>query len=553
MKNYSIGIDFGTLSGRAVLVRHADGAELASAVMDYPHGVMDRRLWDGTPLPPDFALQHPQDYLDVLADVVPRVLAEAGISAEEIAGVCVDFTSCTVIPALADGTPLCFLDTFAHNPHAYVKLWKHHAAQPQADRINAIAAQRGESWQKRLGGKISPEFMLPKVMEILECAPEVYEAAELFIDAGDWINLLLTGEDHRSACAAGYKGLWHHEEGYPVDFIKSLDPRLADLIGKKIPDSVVSVGSCVGRITEAGAKLCSLIPGTAVGASIIDAHAALPSVGITDPGKLLLIVGTSGVHIVLGDEEHDVPGMCGVVRDGVIPGYLAYEAGQAALGDHFDWFVKNCVPAHYTAEAEKAGMNIHKYLREKAKKLAIGESGLIALDWWNGNRSVLMNTALTGMMVGMTLTTTPEEIYRALLEATAFGTRMILDNFTENGVPVHEIIAAGGIAVKDELMMQIYADVTGREIRIAASTQAGALGSAILGAAAAGAFPSVKEAAAAMSRVKEQKYIPDAAAHAQYEKLYAEYVCLHDYFGRGANDVMKRLKDIRREAAEHRK
>ena len=551
MKQYSIGIDFGTLSGRAVLVRHADGKELASAVMEYPHGVMDRELWDGTPLPPDFALQHPQDYLDVLADVVPRVLAEAGITAGEIAGVCVDFTSCTVIPALADGTPLCFLEKFAHNPHAYVKLWKHHAAQPQADRINALAAERGEAWLKRLGGKISPEFMLPKALELLECAPEVYEAAELLIDAGDWINLMLTGEDHRSACAAGYKGLWHYRDGYPADFIRALDPRMADLIGKKIPADVVPVGAKVGEITAEGAKRCSLAVGTAVGASIIDAHAALPAAGITDPGRLLLIVGTSGVQIVLGEEDRDVPGMCGVVRDGVIPGYLAYESAQAALGDQFDWFVKNCVPAAYTAEAEAAGMNIHKFLREKAKKLAVGESGLVALDWWNGNRSVLLNMNLTGLIVGLTLTTRPEEIYRALLESTAYGTRMIIDNYEACGIAVDEIIAAGGIAVKDELIMQIYADVTGREIRIVASAQSGALGSAILAAAAAGAFPSVKDAAAAMGGVREDLvYVPDPEARKAYDLLYAEYTLLHDTFGRGENDVMKRLKEIRRRASE---
>ena len=551
MKQYSIGIDFGTLSGRAVLVRHADGKELASAVMEYPHGVMDRELWDGTPLPPDFALQHPQDYLDVLADVVPRVLQEAGITTEEIAGVCVDFTSCTVIPALADGTPLCFLEKFAHNPHAYVKLWKHHAAQPQADRINALAAERGEAWLKRLGGKISPEFMLPKALELLECAPDVYEAAELLIDAGDWINLMLTGEDHRSACAAGYKGLWHYRDGYPAAFIRALDPRLADLIGKKIPADVVPVGAKVGEITPAGAARCSLAVGTAVGASIIDAHAALPAAGITDPGRLLLIVGTSGVQIVLGEEDRDVPGMCGVVRDGVIPGYLAYESAQAALGDQFDWFVKNCVPAAYTAEAEAAGMNIHKYLREKAKKLAVGESGLVALDWWNGNRSVLLNMNLTGLIVGLTLTTRPEEIYRALLESTAYGTRMIIDNYEACGITVNEIIAAGGIAVKDELIMQIYADVTGREIRIVSSAQSGAVGSAILAAAAAGAFPSVKEAAAAMGGVRETPvYVPDPEARKAYDLLYAEYTLLHDTFGRGENDVMKRLKEIRRRAAE---
>jgi len=260
-------------------------------------------------------------------------------------------------------------------------------------------------------------------------------------------------------------------------------------------------------------------------------------------------MGTSTCHILLGEEEREVPGMCGVVRGGAMPGYLAYEAGQSCVGDHFDWFVKNCVPAAYFEEAKEQGVSIHKILREKAKKLAVGESGLVALDWWNGNRSVLVDADLTGVMLGMTLTTRSEEIYRALLEATAYGTRVIIDNFENAGVSVGDLYACGGIAEKDELMMQIYADVTGREIRISGSPQAPALGSAIFGAVAAGAFDSVSEAAARMGKVKDLVYRPNPKAHEMYSRLFAEYLVLHDYFGRGANDVMKRLKEIRREVA----
>ena len=549
MKAYSIGVDFGTLSGRAVLVRHADGAEIAASTYTYPHAVMDRTLPDGTVLPPDFALQHPQDYLDVLANTIPAVLAQAGVHAEEIAGIGIDFTACTMLPVKADGTPLCLTPQFASQPHAYVKLWKHHAAQAQADRINALAEERGKKWLSRYGGKISSEWMMPKILETLEKAPEVYAAADRLIEAADWITWTLCGEEHRSACHAGYKAIWHDRDGYPEEFLSALHPGLAGIVGTKIPREAFSVGVKIGEMTEKGASLCGLVPGIAVASANIDAHVALPAVGVTEPGKLLMIMGTSTCHILLGEEEREVPGMCGVVRGGAMPGYLAYEAGQSCVGDHFDWFVKNCVPAAYFAEAEKQGVSIHKILREKAKKLAVGESGLVALDWWNGNRSVLVDADLTGVMLGMTLTTRPEEIYRALLEATAYGTRVIIENFENAGVSVGDLYACGGIAEKDELMMQIYADVTGREIRISGSPQAPALGSAIFGAVAAGAFDSVSEAAARMGKVKDLVYRPNSEAHEMYSRLFAEYLILHDYFGRGANDVMKRLKDIRREVS----
>lgn len=543
---YSIGIDFGTLSGRAVLVNVMTGEEICTSVYEYPHAVMDEALPCGKKLPPDFALEHPQDYIDVLSHTVPDVIRQAGIDASQVIGVGIDHTACTVLPVKEDGTPLCMLDEYKDEPHAYVKLWKHHAAQGQADKINELADKRGESFLARYGGKISSEWMFPKIMQVAQEAPDIYDAADRFIEATDWVVWMLTGVETHNSCTAGYKGIWSKREGFPSnDFLCELCGKLDGIVGTKVSDKILPLGTRAGGISKKAAELTGLAEGTAVAVGNVDAHVALPAAGITGPGKMLMIMGTSTCHILMSDKENIVPGMCGVVEDGVLAGYFGYEAGQSCVGDHFDWFVKNCVPSAYAEDAKAKGMNIHKYLREKAKKLKVGESGLVALDWFNGNRSVLVDADLTGVILGMTLQTKPEEIYRALIEATAYGTRMIIDNYEKYGVKIDELYAAGGIAEKDEMMMQIYADVTGRTIKIAASAQSPALGSAIFGAAASGKI-SMNEACERMGKVKDIVYMPIAENNVVYDKLYAEYEILHDYYGRGGNDVMKRLKAIKK-------
>lgn len=547
-KKYSLGVDFGTLSGRALLVDLQTGEEVACAVKDYTHGVMDETLPDGTKLGQDWALQHPQDYLEVLSETIPAVIREAGIQAEQVIGVGIDFTACTVMPITGDGTPLCFMDKYKSNPHSYIKLWKHHAAQEEANALNAIAEQRGEAFLDRYGRKISSEWMVPKVMQLVKEAPEIYDAMDRFIEATDWVTMQMTGVEKRACCTAGYKAIWHKQSGYPDnEFYKALHPKLDHFVDKKLSCDIYPMGAKAGEITEKGAKLTGLAVGTAVSVGNVDAHVAIPAVGITDAGKMLMIMGTSTCHILLGDEEHNVPGMCGVVEDGVIPGYLGYEAGQSCVGDHFAWFVDNCCPGEYMDEAKVKGISIHELLTKKADTLKPGESGLVALDWWNGNRSVLVDVDLTGMILGMTLLTKPEEIYRALIEATAYGTKMIIDTFEENGVPTGELYAAGGIAEKNPMLMQIYADVTGREIRISASPQAPALGSAMFGAVAAGSekggFDTIAEIASKFGKIKDVVYTPIKENKEVYKQLFAEYKTLHDYFGR-ENDVMKRLKKI---------
>jgi L-ribulokinase len=554
---YSIGVDYGTQSGRALLVEIETGKEVATAVKEYTHGVMDEYLPDGiTALRPDWALQHPEDYLEVFRVTIPEVLKKANVSAEDVIGIGIDFTACTMLPIDSAGTPLCFKEKFKQDPHSYVKLWKHHAAQEEANRINEIAEQRGETFLKRYGGKISSEWMIPKIWQILNEAPAIYEAASHMVEATDWvINQLTGGSLKRNSCTAGYKALWHKQEGYPSrEFFKALDPRLENVVEEKLSGEIVPIGAKAGELSFEAARLIGLNPGTAVAIANVDAHVSIPAVGITDAGKLLMIMGTSTCHILLGEEEKVVPGMCGVVEDGVLPGFLGYEAGQSCVGDHFEWFTQNGVPKSYYLEAEKNGVDIHQYLTEQASHLQAGESGLIALDWWNGNRSTLVDADLTGVLLGATLLTKPEEIYRALIEATAYGTRMIVETYRKNGVPIHEVYAAGGIAEKNRLMMQIYSDVLKMEIHISASPQTPALGSAMFGAVAAGrekgGYESITEAAKTMAKVKEETYKPNAKNAVVYDQLYHEYELLYDYFGRGGNNVMKVLKNIKKEAQQ---
>ncbi len=553
MPKYVIGVDFGTESGRALLVDVADGREVATYVHPYANGVLDERLpadAGGVRLEPDWALQDPNDYLEVLRHAVPALLAESGIAPEDVIGLGIDFTACTMLPTKADGTPLCFLPEYRSRPHAWVKLWKHHAAQPEANKLNETARRLGYAFLDRYGGKISSEWFVPKAWQILDEDPEIYESADRLLEAADWVIWQLTGVETRNLTTAGYKGIWSKHDGFPPnEFFRALDPRLERLVDDKLSRKIAELGQRAGGLTEQAAAWTGLQPGTAVAVANGDAHVAVPAATVTEAGRMVIIMGTSNCHMVLGTEERIVPGMCGYVEDGIIPGFFGYEAGQSCVGDHFAWFTENCVPAAYEREAAARGINIHQLLEEQAAALRPGESGLLALDWWNGNRSVLVDVDLTGLLLGMTLLTRPEEIYRALIEATAYGTRVIIEAFEDNDVPVHEIVATGGLPDRNRLLMQIYADVTGRPIKVARTHQGGALGAAMHGAVAAGAaaggYDTIVEAARHMAGLRADQYEPNPAAKQVYDQLYAEYVTLHDYFGRGANDVMKRLKNLK--------
>jgi L-ribulokinase len=547
--SYTIGVDFGTESGRALLVDTRDGREVASAVHPYGDGVIDQHLpGSDKPLPPDWALQNPFDYIDVLKHTIPAVLKQSGVSADEVKGVAIDFTACTMLPTKADGTPLCGLPEWKAHPHAWIKLWKHHAAQPEADLINETARQRGENWLQRYGGKISSEWFFSKALQILNEAPEVYQAADRLIEAADWVIWQLAGVEIRNACTAGYKAMVQ-DEGYPSrEYFAALHPDFADVVDSKMQRTFGQLGQKAGGLTAQAAAWTGLREGTAVAVANVDAHVTYPAVKATRPGTMVIIMGTSSCHMLIGDKLQAVEGMCGVVRDGIIPGYYGYEAGQSGVGDIFAWFVNHAVPPEYHEAAKKAGLPIHSYLEQEAAKQKPGEHGLLALDWWNGNRSTLVDADLTGLLIGGTLSTRAPDIYRALIEATAFGTRVIIEAFEGRGVPVTEIIAAGGLPEKNALLKQIYADVTGRPFKLAGSPQAPALGSAMHAAVAAGIYPNIEAAAETMGKLKDEVVEPIAANRPIYDQLYADYKTLYDTFGRGGNDVMKRLKALRRAA-----
>ncbi len=543
MDKYVIGLDYGTLSARAVLVSVDRGEVAAESI--YPYGILNTISGGEEELPVDFALQEIDDYVEAMYETIRTVVKQSGCRAEDVIGIGIDATSSTFLPLTKSGTPLCKTEQFRTNPHAWLKLWKHHGAQEEADRMTELAAGRQEKFLMRCGGKVNAEWMLPKLTEIVLKAPDVYEAADNFMEVSDYLVFLLTGEMTRCMCHAGYKLLWNEEDAYPSEeFLRALHPNLSSL-KSKLKGREVQVGECAGRLTEEAAGRLGLREGTAVAASMIDAHVAVPSLGIDGPDKALMILGTSCCMLLCSEKLSYIKGISGCVKNAVLPGLYAYEAGQSAVGDLFDWFVKNCVPSSYEKEAADKNISIHMLLSEKASRLAPGESGLVALDWWNGNRSCLADARLSGMVLGLTLRTKPEEIYRALLEAAAFGMRAIFEEFEKGGITARELYACGGIVSKNPFMMQIYADVLGKTIFTGSTEQGSAFGAAVYAAVAAGAerggYGSVYRAARAMGKTGDKRYTPIPQNMEIYHRIYREYKLLHDYFGAGGNEVMHRM------------
>ncbi|MFG1953574.1 ribulokinase [Micromonospora sp. NPDC048830] len=535
-----VGIDFGTLSGRAVVVDVADGRERGSAVHPYRHGVITERLPGGPALPPDWALQRPDDYRDVLRVAVPAALRDARVDPADVIGIAVDATSCTVLPTLADGTPLCELPELRDRPHAYPKLWKHHAAQRQADRINALAAERGEPWLPRYGGRVSAEWLPAKALQTLEEDPAVFDRARRLVEAADWIVWQLCGRETRNVSAAGYKAL-RQDGAYPsAEFLRALHPRLDGLLAR-LDGPLAPVGARAGGLTAEAAAWTGLRPGTAVGVGAIDAHVTAAAARSVAPGRMLAVLGTSTCLIMNAETYRDVPGVCGAVDGGVTTGAWGYEAGQSGVGDIFAWYVDNALPASYTRRARERGISPYDLLDSLAADQPVGGHGLLALDWHSGNRSVLMDHELSGVLLGLTLATRPEDIWRALLEATAFGARTVVAAFEAAGIPVDELTAAGGLT-RNRLLMRIYADVIGRPLHVVDAEQPAALGAAVHAAVAAGAYPDVPAASEAMGARRRETYHPEPARRAAYDELYADYRELHDHFGRGGSGVLHRLR-----------
>lgn len=545
MDRYVIGLDYGTESARAILVNAETGEVLGHAVAPYADGVISEALPNtDICLGHNWALQNPSDWLNSAEKTVRKVMKASGIPPEEVVGLGVDFTACTLLPTLEDGTPLCTLDELREEPHAWPKLWKHHGAQGQADRITELALERNAAWLPRYGGIVSSEWLLPKALEVLEEKPMIYERAAYLVEGADWVTWQMTGELVRNTCCAGYKGTWHKREGFPEpDFLAQLTPRLANLFTEKVAGPLYAPGKRVGYLSPEWAKRLGLTGHCSVSAAIIDAHAAAIGSGLSGSGAMFLIMGTSTCHMLMADKEVLVEGISGVVEDGIVPGLYGYEAGQVSVGDIFGWYIENGVPAAYQAEAERKQVSLHQLLTEKAKGLKVGESGLLSLDWWNGCRTPLVDGELTGLLMGLNLLTRPEEIYRALIEGTAFGTYLIIDLFEQADVPISKLQAGGGLT-RNELLLKIYADVTMKPIEVASSPFSSALGAAILGAVAGGVYNSIDSAVQKMVMPSAAVIEPDLENHRRYLELFKEYRRLVEFFGRNSVSPMKKLLSI---------
>jgi len=548
----ALGLDYGTESVRAIFVETRTGRTLAEAVVPYRHGVITERLPDtNVRLGADWALQDSADYVNGMLGAVKGAMKTGRIDGRRVCGIGISFTACTMLPTTADGTPLAWTDPFRRHPNAWCKLWKHHAAQPQADRMNAVARKRGEKWLARYGGTISSEWFFPKALQAIEEDPKVWHAADVYIEAGEWIAWQLTGRLVRSTCHGGYKQCWHKREGYPsATYLRAVHPELPKLVSRKMHGLRIAPGQPAGGLTAAWAKKLGLPVGIAVSSSIIDAHSGVPGAGVAGPGVMVMVMGTSTCHMLMDTKEKLAKGISGVVEDGILPGFYGYEAGQVAVGDIFAWYVEHAAPAYIAAEAAKKKQTIHQLLTTQAARLKPGQNRLLALDWWNGNRTPFVDANLSGLIVGLTLGTRPADVYRALIEATAFGTMRVIETFDVAGIRTKSLVACGGIAKKNPLLMQIYADVTGRPIDVAASAQASSLGAAVLGAVAAGAeaggYDSVAQAVRNMVARPVERYRPDAAAHRVYAQMYKDYRRLSNHFGQYRDPVMKNLRALDR-------
>ncbi len=549
---YTIGLDYGTNSVRALIVNVANGAEIAAAVWGYEHGTQGVILSRD----PNLARQHPADYLKGAEVTIKQALATAkktvkGFNASQVIGIGVDTTGSTPLPVDAIGQPLAFQKKFASNPAALAWLWKDHTGIAEAAEITALAKKIRPQYLAKCGGTYSSEWFFSKVLKCLRAAPEVFNAAHSWIELSDLVPAALTDTLHpdkfiAGICAAGHKAMYSASwGGYPdKQFLAKLDPKLAAL-RDRLPKRVLAVDSAVGKLTADWAKKTGLSAGIPVTVGAFDAHTGAIGAGVK-PGTLVKIIGTSTCDIsvrVNTAKLADIPGVCGIVDGSVVPGYFGIEAGQSAVGDMFNWLVNYIQPG-----GTKAGS--HEELTKCALKLQPGESGLVALDWNNGNRTVLVDQQLTGLILGQTLYTTPAEIYRALIEATAYGALTIINRYEEYGVKISEVVNCGGIAEKSPLVMQTYADITGRPMKISRSAQTCALGSAIAAAVVAGAHKDFATAQKKMTGLKPTVYKPNPKAHAVYKELYALYKQLHDAFGTkqwngNLYGVMKKLIAIR--------
>lgn len=534
MDKYVIGLDFGTLSCRAVLVRVKDGYEISSSVCNYPNGVMSSQLMNtGINLKKNWALENPDDYIISLQKTIPEVIHTASISPTQVIGIGVDFTSCTILPVDKSGLPLSDMEHFKNRPHAYAKLWKHHAAQYEADKINKTLRYSEFLKKYHIDSKVSSELFAPKVMQILDEDPEVYDKADYIMEAGDWITFILTGSTKRSISMASYKAWWSEENGYPERvFWELLDSRMGNFADDKLQGEICKIGEPIGYLNKRWADTLGLAEGTAVAPSIIDSHAGVPGSGICKNGQVMLVVGTSSVIIGMSDTPYSGAGIIGSIQGTILPHSYAIESGIAAVGDSLSWFISNYVPNSYIIEAQQNGISVFDLLSNKAT--SIKKSEIVILDWLSGNKTPYIDSSLKSGCYGISLDTKPEEIYKAIVEGSAFGTKRILSIMEEFGYAIEQVIVSGGISRKSPLFMQIYADVLNRDLYVSNSTQTAALGSAIYAAVAAGntegGYNSMNEAVSKMTTVNAASYTPNIENRENYNSLYNEYCKMSDFF-----------------------
>ena len=553
-KTYTIGLDYGSLSCRGILADTENGQILGEEVFDYPHGILESCLPDGTPVEGEWFLQHPGDYVDALEFIVPGLLKKSGVSPEAVVGIGIDFTVSTVVALDKQFRPLSENPQYASRLHAWTKLWKCKNADVQAERLAEVCREQNRPYLELFGGGVNPRWLLPKVLRVFEEDREIYEAADCFMEAADYVTSLLAGHPVCGCPAVASKTFWSRENGYPdAAFFRAVHGELEQLPKEQLMDHFTDCvfgypGEKVGSLCAQMAERLGLCAGIAVSAPQMDAWAAVPGVGICAPGSMLLIIGTSSVAIALGYEQKEIPGASACLPDAHYPGLYSFVSGQASVGDGFQWFIDHLVPENYVQRAKEKGLNLHGYLTELASDMEPGETGLLALDWLNGSQAPLKTKHPSGVILGMNLQTKPEHLYLALLESTAFGARKIMENYRNGGIPVDEIVARGGIAGKNSLLMQIYADVLGVPVKVNHCSYASALGAAVSAASAAGEYTgygSFSEAVDAMGSRRYSVYLPDEEHRKQYDLLYAEYCVLYDYFGQGKNSTMDQLAALK--------
>ncbi|WP_145477253.1 ribulokinase [Staphylococcus warneri] len=528
--SYSIGIDYGTASGRVILVNTSDGKIVSSYEETYQHGTIAEEL-GGETLPHNYFLQHAGDYHHVLENGVKHVLEESQINKDEVVGIGVDFTSCTVVFLDENFRPLHMNEDLSHHPHAYVKLWKHHGAQDEATQMVEANEKANQNWLDYYGHSVNSEWMIPKILEVKHKAPELLERAHYIMEAGDYMTSLLVNQNIRSNCGIGFKGFYDEVNGFNYDFFETVDPELPQIIKDKCEAPVIQIGDSAGSLSEYYQNLCGLSSNVQISPYMIDAHSGVLGAGAIEKGEFTPVIGTSTCHLMLDPKQEPIPSITGSVKDAIIPGLYAYEAGQAAVGDLFS-YSERMAPQHIVEEAAKQDKSVLEYLETLASQIPVEDQHVVVLDWHNGNRSILSDSHLTGSVFGLTLQTPFEMVHRAYLESTAFGTKMIMKQFEDNDIPVHTVYASGGIPKKSQLLVDIYANVLNKKVVVLESSNATALGAAMLGANVGGAYDTLRETVQHMKQPVYYEKQPDPEKVKHYEKLFDKYQKLHDLLGR---------------------